>query len=141
MEGSARDDCVRTQGTSFKPIKNTNQPTEISCERENLVRWEIFLLIMPYPNILLKLTLFWVNAVSFPDEKSLDHYGIKEGTKLILAIRKTEESGSDTNILRSAAYTFLRRFYTEPEARKIQEEFIKVGSIHCSSLILLFLDI
>lgn len=65
-------------------------------------------------------------SCALSDEKSLDHYGVKEGTKLIVAIRKNEDGGPDANLLRSAAYTFLRRFYTEQEARKIQEEFIKV---------------
>ena len=45
---------------------------------------------------------------------------------MILAVRRTDDGGVDANILRSATYTFLRRFYSEPEARKIQEEFIKV---------------
>lgn len=62
------------------------------------------------------------------DEKNLEDYGVKEGTKLILAVRNNADAGPDANHLRSAAYTFLRRFYSDPEARKIQEEFIKVSS-------------
>lgn len=68
---------------------------------------------------------FLLSGKTLADEKTLDHCGVKEGTKLIAAIRKNEDSGPDANLLRSAAYTFLRRFYTEPEARKIQEEFMK----------------
>lgn len=68
---------------------------------------------------------FLVSGKTLSDEKNLDHYGVKEGTKLILAVRKNEDVGPDANHLRSAAYTFLRRFYSDPEARKIQEEFIK----------------
>ncbi|KAE8752156.1 hypothetical protein FOCC_FOCC000949 [Frankliniella occidentalis] len=77
---------------------------------------------------------FLVSGKTLADEKSLDHYDVKEGTKLIVAIRKTEDGGPDANLLRSAAYTFLRRFYTEPEARKIQEEFIKSFHKSVSSL-------
>lgn len=66
------------------------------------------------------------------DEKNLNDYGVKDGTKLILAVRRSDDGGPDANILRSATYTFLRRFYSEPEARKIQEEFIKVRSFKLS---------
>ncbi|XP_034241015.1 ubiquitin-like protein 4A [Thrips palmi] len=68
---------------------------------------------------------FLVSGKTLSDEKNLDHYGVKEGTKLILAVRKIDDGAPDVNHLRSAAYTFLRRFYSDPEARKIQEEFIK----------------
>lgn len=79
---------------------------------------------------------FLVSGKTLADEKCLDDYGVKEGTKLILAIKKNEDSGADPNILRSAGYAFLTRFYTEPEARKVLEEFIKNfhGSVSSLSL-------
>ena len=68
---------------------------------------------------------FLLSGKTLADEKNLNDYGVKDGTKLILAVRKADDGSPDANVLRSASYTFLRRFYSEPEARKIQEEFIK----------------
>uniref|UniRef100_A0A1B6E7Z8 Ubiquitin-like domain-containing protein n=1 Tax=Clastoptera arizonana TaxID=38151 RepID=A0A1B6E7Z8_9HEMI len=73
------------------------------------------------------------------DEKCLcDYPSIKDGTKLMLVIKKEsiipDGQPVEKSVLRDAAYNFLRDFYSESDTLKIVDEFMKEFSRSMSTL-------
>lgn len=76
-------------------------------------------------------------------KKILDYPQIKDGTKLMLVVKRSiqetspntsGEGGSNVKILRDATYKFARKYFSEAQSHKIADGFIKEFNKSISTL-------